>query len=514
MLPYHGSVKIRLALILTGFIFTIGLIAPLVRTQAQTSQFALLAISPTSQKSVCVHQPESSLLTTLSDQGFRPKQDDTGFIYSLIGYDGPISSDPKAGQAFWGLWVKTADNQPVFSQLGPSLVTPATNTLYIFSFGNGQLPTIDQTVTSICQPPVEPATDPVTRPTVVSQPALTSPAAVAQLAADSPLQRATSYLQNNYADQGGANQDWAAIALGANNQHVSVGSLANSTSLSLARHILAKAAQGADRFSELQQLEAAYSDNQFGDRSLINDDIFSALAVKSTDPGWLDNHSEVFTTIAHSQRSDGSFGFSQAGNGDTDLTAAALWLLTNQSTIDRSVVDKASHYLDTSLNSDGGFGFQPNTPSNIASTSWALLAEHSLGKDTGKAERYLLGQQQLDGAWLQASQENFLNSAYATLALSGKTMPVTGNISQPATPNQTTVVSHPVRPSPRPVVTPASHSVSQSADYSSQVSVSGQNVLSQSIAQIDNCRAVASVSVTYDTNGRPVVVSTSTWICQ
>jgi len=63
------------------------------------------------------------------------------------------------------------------------------------------------------------------------------------------------------------------------------------------------------------------------------------------------------------------------------------------------------HFLLTSQNSDGGWGYHPATPSSVEATAWASLALLSRAADPSPAEAcararaWLLRAQMPDGAW-------------------------------------------------------------------------------------------------------------------
>ncbi len=417
-----------LAVIAVGFV-------PFLVTHAQTARFALVAISPTGQKTVCVERASQSVLNALGENGFTPKQDDTGFIYSLIGHDGPVSTDPAAQAAFWGFWWASGDNLG-FSDRGPAEVVPQTNNRYVFSFGNGTLPSSIPSFQSVCPDPVQPAAAPVNNSQSTS-----TPAPVANPSGPT-LQTSINYLRTNFAAQALANRDWGAMALGANGVSVATGTTADPSVLSLARNALGKAAQGQERTSLVDQIKASYAGGQLGESTLISDDIFGVLAIQATDPAWLRTRTDIFQTILSSQRSDGSFGYSESGDGDADMTAAAVWALVYAPTYPTDVIARAFNYLNAARASDGGYGYRPGAAASVATSSWVLLAYRATDTAFPALETYLHNQRQADGSYLQSGQPNYLNTAYAVLALSGQRMPIV----PAATPNPT--------PAPTPSPTP------------------------------------------------------------
>lgn len=424
-------------------VFILGLLVPVLAIKAQANGFALVAISPSGQKTVCVKGSENSVMSALQNQGFNPKQDDTGFIYSLIGYDGPLSSDPAAGQNFWSFWIS---DDLSFSSLGPAQVKPQNGELYLFHFGNGTKPATSTKYADIC---VEaPAPTPVPINSSTEQPSST-PAESQQVGTNqSNLSTSFQYLRNNYTGQGSSSKDWAAMALGSHNQSIATDSNDSESVLSLSRNALSRAAQGLDRTAQVNKIKDSYRENQLGNPGLINDDIFGVLAIQSTDPGWLKDHQPVFDTILSSQRSDGSFGFSKSSDGDVDITAATIWALVYKQAPPTDSLNKALAYLAGARNSDGGFGFKPNQTSNTASTSWVILAYRAIGESVTQAENYLINNKQSGGYWLFGGEPNYLNTTYAVLALSGNKMPIVAN--PPTNPTPTPPLT--IKPKPRKII--------------------------------------------------------------
>lgn len=466
----------------------VGILAPILVIRAAAPDFALVAISPTGLKAVCVKSPENSVMSALQSQGFNPKQDDTGFIYSLIGYDGPPSSDPAAQQAFWGFWIGSDFS---FSSLGPSQVKPENGQLYLFYFGDGSKPSVSISYNDVCgaepaSPPVEQT--PANPPT--AQPPLNQPATSNQ----NSLVSSFEYLRSNYANQSLGNQDWAAMALGSQGQSIETTNNNSESILSLSRNVLARSAQGLDRSPQVNKIKSGYRENQFGDPALINDDIFAVLALQSTEPAWLKDRQSVFETIIASQRPNGSFGFSKNGDGDVDMTAAAVWALVHKQTVPTNSIDRASAYLTSAENGDGGLGFKPAQASNVASSSWTLLAYRAAGKNTTRIESYLLNGKQGGGYWLFGGEPSYLNTAYAILALSGKKMPIVANPAPSAPPPSTAPKPQPT-PQEIPVETDEQMAVVESFFESRSCSASASASAS---ASGGNASASASASASCD----------------
>ncbi len=402
--------KRSLAFIFALVIIAAGLPALLF---ASSTGFILAAISPDKQKVSCIRSHESSILAALKNNGFAPKQDDTDFIYSLIGHDGPESADPTSQQNFWSFWtVESPASQLKFSGLGPAAIAPQDGHIYLFSFGNGSAPSLPATTQTICNdsPPPAPQPSPTT-----NLPAQTS---------------SSQYLLDRYSTMTKADQDWAAMALGSNGINVAVSDTSSEAITSQARVALAKAAQGKSAVAEIGRIIASFDGNQIGSPALVNDDIFGVLALTAFDKAWLDARPQIHDFIAGTQRSNGSFGFAPTGDSDVDMTAAALWALrfSDEHAPEKSA---ARNYLTAAQNSDGGFGFQPGQASNIPSTAWATLGLRAVGASTASAENYLTANRQSDGSYLYAGQKSSLATSYALLALSGKQLPIIRITTQP-----------------------------------------------------------------------------------
>jgi len=189
---------------------------------------------------------------------------------------------------------------------------------------------------------------------------------------------------------GYATTAWAIMAFGANNDRAST--ITNGYSLldalkksevesatDIERMILAIRASGNNPKSfngknYIKLLLMKYEDNQFGDKNLINDDIFGVLAMLSADENV--DRSEIkntVSTIISKQKDDGAFE-------NLDLTAAAIQALKAYQSKEGSIpvddsLSKAKAYLREHQDSFGGFG------ENSASTSWAIQALLSLGEN-------------------------------------------------------------------------------------------------------------------------------------
>lgn len=172
----------------------------------------------------------------------------------------------------------------------------------------------------------------------------------------------------------------------------------------------------------IAKIRAAFDGTQFGDSSLVNDDIFALIVLMKAGYGAEDM--EIMNThafVLDAQREDGSW------DGSVDLTAAAIQALMPLRS-SRDVADtlhKAHGYLRTNQKGDGGFG-------NSFSTSWAMQAIAALGEDhsawqsSGKnPAEYLASLQSIDGG-IEATSDirtRLWATAYAIPAALGKDWP-------------------------------------------------------------------------------------------
>lgn len=452
--------------------------------------FALVASDPDRAMARCVALPQASLLAALQANSFNPLQDSSGFIYSLIGYAGPQSSDPASQQAFWSLWQLNGSRYQ-FSQVGPTEIQPQAGMVYAFQFGNGQTPPPVLTYDQVCHPSTPTPLPSTPKPTVSSIPVIAAaPTATTQPAASPDLTTALQYLRSHYATQSVDYQDWAAIALGLNGQAIAPPDVSPTDVLSLARHALALETQHRDARSVVTRLEDQYHDGQIGPTHLINAEIFSVLAIAGQDPSWLASHSQVFADIGRSQRSDGSFGFAATGASDADTTAAAIWALRLGGASSQATIAKAFDYLMRAQNSDGGLGYMPGQPSNIDTSAWTAIAFTSTGRSNAKLLSYITAGEQGDGAWRYDNRVSYLASAYAVMALARQPLPtaavpqVTSTPASQSSPGTNSTIS-PMPPSE------ASQSTVAIIKKPTPVSSTGLRAHSSATAAAVACRASA-----------------------
>ncbi len=169
---------------------------------------------------------------------------------------------------------------------------------------------------------------------------------------------------------------------------------------------------GTDYITPITQ---SFDGTQFGDASLVNDDIFALIPLLSA--GYT-LHDDIVVKdlqfIISKQRDDGSW------EGSIDLTAAAIQVLSKVPTA-KDALSAAETFLQSAQQPDGGWN-------SVYTTSWVLQAEKAQkaaweknGKD-GVA--YLGMNQSKDGGVLKETesvQNRIWATSYAIPAITGKT---------------------------------------------------------------------------------------------
>lgn len=263
--------------------------------------------------------------------------------------------------------------------------------------------------------------------------ALLYPLLFLPVAASSPIERAASWLKTQEDHNGSIGgfglTGWATIALIASGFDASrqiaylesnISKLPNSRATSLERTILAVTAAARDprNFGGrnlVVELLALRNGGQFGDPALLTDDIFAILALRGAgEPSDSEPIRESASFLYKNQNADGSFAESIGGRGSIDITAATIWSFKAGGD---PIPSSALTFLKNAQNPDGGFGFFPGEPSNVDSTSWALLALKAAGEAVDTS--FLLHSQRDDGSF-----GNILSTAYALLALTGRSLPL------------------------------------------------------------------------------------------
>ncbi len=220
-----------------------------------------------------------------------------------------------------------------------------------------------------------------------------------------------------------------------------------SSAIAMEAPMLAIAATGNDprTFTGIDlvaKLNTFHTNGQIGDPALLNDDIFGILAlIAAGEP--LDDPAiqDAKTTLLNAQQENGSWG-------DTNTTAAAIQALIAAGVApSQEPISRALLWLKDTQNEDGGFPYSwpanPYTgeqdPSDSSSSAWVAHAIKKAGEDpassawekNGKdALDHLLALQQSNGSFAHSStftdETSFtpISTAYAVIALAGKSLPV------------------------------------------------------------------------------------------
>lgn len=251
---------------------------------------------------------------------------------------------------------------------------------------------------------------------------------------------AISYLKNAQNSNGSFNDstlytDWAAIAYGAgkvsgnalnsileyfNSQNKISSLITDNERRAMALLSLGKNPYSFNNLNYIKAITDEFDGTQFGDKDLINDDIFALIPLNKA--GY-DEDEEIITKtinfIISKQKGSGSW------EDSVDITAAAILALNSFNSIIGvpEALLKATTYLENYQNNDGSWG-------NISSTSWVIQAETALGTSWSKNGKsgldYLARQQENannNGAVLPSSEtlENIIwATSYAIPAGLGK----------------------------------------------------------------------------------------------
>ncbi|MEK7542637.1 MAG: DUF4430 domain-containing protein [Patescibacteria group bacterium] len=250
--------------------------------------------------------------------------------------------------------------------------------------------------------------------------------------------KAVSYLKNQP-----VNSD-ITMALVATGEPVNVEylkSFSGTNALAYAKPMLALTAAGKDprtfpNEDFVAKMKSFARDNQLGEVSQVNDDIWGILALASAGVAESDSiiqNSKTF--VLNNQNSDGGWAWNAGGTSDTNDAAAAIMALLEAGTPrSDSAIQSAVSYLKSAQNEDGGFPYQAGYDSDGNSDAWILMAFNKLGESTTEPVLHLLSLQDEDGGfwWMQppAGANNKGPTADAVIALTGKSFPV-GKISAP-----------------------------------------------------------------------------------
>lgn len=239
----------------------------------------------------------------------------------------------------------------------------------------------------------------------------------------------------------GQNQNaWITQALiAANIDNLDISYVDNSSSdlMTAIKNVLVLSATGHTNSDDYGQsiatIENNFTNGQLGSLDLLNDDFWGLLALSSIDNTKYSEDIKNF--ILSQQNPDGGWSWSTTGKSDSNDTAAAvLALLEVDLSASDTVVSNALAYLQTTQNIDGGFGYDLDSDSDGASTAWIMavlnktnIDINSWSMDDNNPNTFLQNLEQSDGSFLwmtSDTQGSAMVTAYALLALSGKTYPV------------------------------------------------------------------------------------------
>jgi len=217
--------------------------------------------------------------------------------------------------------------------------------------------------------------------------------------------------------------DWAAIAGGAAYNQTLISNISNyfkknpldsSLLTDNERHAMALMALNINPYTGtptnyIQKIIDSFDGQQFGDKDLVNDDIFALIVLKNV--GFNESNSMIVQDvkfIISRQDPSGSWG-------SVDLTAAAIQALDRLNDLPgaQKAISEAANYLLKKQNDDGSFG-------NSFSTSWALQGFFSSGNpNTLKPSSYLASLQGKDGGLEKGEDINsrILATSYAIPAI-------------------------------------------------------------------------------------------------
>lgn len=226
-------------------------------------------------------------------------------------------------------------------------------------------------------------------------------------------------------------------------------------------------------------LKTKANNNQIGDTSLTNDDIFGILALLASGESVTDPIvTNAIQFLVNSQRSDGSFSWSTSGDGDSNDTAGAvqaLRLAQKKGYTGQTGLTKAQSYLASVQHDDGGFSYQAGFDSDGTSTAWVVMAINALNespeawvKNNNQPISYLQSLQTQEGGvqWQAGSGADIYTTAFAAIAFAGKALPVAILTTEPSpspdptssaepSPTETPTPTPSVEPTPTPSVEPS-----------------------------------------------------------
>src|SRR3989344_1560807 len=264
---------------------------------------------------------------------------------------------------------------------------------------------------------------------------------------------AVSYLQSQAPD---AWVTQALVAAGVENPATAhLTSVSGNLATDYAKAILAVVAAGQNpstfgNTDYVEELKDLHTDSQMGDRSLLNDDMWSIIALSSVDEADSAQAADAKTFLLNNQNTDGGWSWAVGAPSDTNDTAAAIMALLEVGLSATSTpLVAAMGYLQSVQNADGGMPYSVGGTSDAGSDAWVIAALNKFGIDEtgwnktgGNPASHLLSLQAEDGGywWVAPGSSDFNNKAmtpFAVVALSGASYPVAYFSSEPEpTPGQ------------------------------------------------------------------------------
>lgn len=238
---------------------------------------------------------------------------------------------------------------------------------------------------------------------------------------------------------------WITMALAAAGQSgIPTGHLASvsgTLATDYAKVILALAAVGENpatfgSIDYVAQLKTYYQDNQMGSVDLLNDDMWSILALASVGEINSTEAVDAKNFVLANQNIDGGWSYAVGSSSDTNDTAAAIMALIEAGVSpSNSVITDAVAYLQTAQNADGGIGYDSSSDSDSGSDAWVISALYKAGINPTSWDQsgnnpvtHLESLQDTDGGfWWKGDGSEWDNKAmtsHAVIALAGKSHPI------------------------------------------------------------------------------------------
>jgi hypothetical protein len=207
--------------------------------------------------------------------------------------------------------------------------------------------------------------------------------------------------------------------------------------MTAAKNILVLAATNSQDTDNLNKLvavvEASKNNGQYGSMDLVNDDFWALLALASINK--LEDTDSAKDFILNNQNTNGGWSWSAGGVSDSNDTAAAMMALLDLGlNVSSSEIVSALSYLQSTQNDDGGFGYDPESESDGASSSWIIAALNKANIDASLWENnnnnpvsFLESLRQDDGSFLWMSNDeegSSMVTTYALVALTGNSYPI------------------------------------------------------------------------------------------